>query len=326
MHIEQLQTDINGQYLYSRKQLRDNDYKENSNDELNEWRAMKMESFNFEDWTKRDPKYFLNINVLYHYNDEIYKNVTSRQLIRINDRTFQISKIIFVSVSEYFKAMLVGNGGSWKESQSQSQTGLNVVEIKQINDDDFETLQHFLYTFDQTNYYDPDHGKLNDYDFDEEIESKHTKKKKKLLNRTINALHLSIFFGIDDLRQALLLIIDKYYLCKNTLYPFWNMGYEYTLKDVKQLCSNYLARDFGNISCDQEIFLSLSKEMIKEGLSGGKIQVNTDHMIRVLLEWAEHHQASIQELLPPNTLFNEANKNYVLCNRRAMNLQHLMRL
>ena len=35
--------------------------------------------------------------------------------------------------------------------------------------------------------------KINDYDFDEEIESKHTKKKKKLLNRTINALHLSIF-------------------------------------------------------------------------------------------------------------------------------------
>lgn len=332
LHLDQLRVDINGQFLYSRKRLKDKQLSDNISDNdnnnqgLDQWKSMKLDSFDFKNWTKKNTSYFLNINVLYDYNEEMYKNVISRQLIKINDKTFQISKIIFVSVSSYFQAMFCGNGGSWKESQNDTKNGVNLIEMKQICADDFQRLQRFLYTFDQTNYYDPEHGTLNDYDFNVETQTKYSENKKKLLNSTINALHLSIFFGIEDLRQCLLLIMDKYYLCKNTLFPFWNLGFEYQLKDVKELCSNYFSREFGNISSDQEIFQSLTKEMIKSGLANGKIQVNTQHMIQVLLNWANHHQTSIQELLPPNTLFNEANKSFVLCNRRAMNLNHLLRL
>ena len=66
--------------------------------------------------------------------------------------------------------------------------------------------------------------------------------------------------------------------------------------------------------------------MIKSGLSNGSITVNTNYMIKVLLEWAQYHATNICELLPPNTLFNHANKTFVLLNRRALNLQHLLRL
>eukprot|EP00484_Ammonia_sp_Unknown_P001170 CAMPEP_0197023280 /NCGR_PEP_ID=MMETSP1384-20130603/4022_1 /TAXON_ID=29189 /ORGANISM="Ammonia sp." /LENGTH=513 /DNA_ID=CAMNT_0042451475 /DNA_START=65 /DNA_END=1606 /DNA_ORIENTATION=- len=339
LHLDQLRVDINGQFLSSRRHLKGSQDSNGflNDDTLNEWRALKLETFDFADWDKQSQRYFLNINVLYHFDRAMYKSVNSRQRIKIDNELFQISKIIYVAVSEYFKAMFCGYGvphGVWRESAHNLKANSapnnhdddDVIEMKEINSGDFERLQRFLYTFDQTNYYDTEHGSLNDLDFIAETASPQSERKKQLLNATLAALHLSIFFGIDDLRQCLLLIIDKYYVCNYTLYPFWNLAFEYELKDVKELCCNYFVEQFGSITNNEEIFYSLNKEMIKAGLAGGKVRVSTEYMIEVLLKWAQHHDTSIQELLPPNTLFNEANKSFVLCNRRAMNLQHLLRL
>eukprot|EP01084_Bolivina_argentea_P093463 168084_1 len=322
LHLQSLCIVINGQFINSRRHMKDAQLHMSSDDTLHEWKAMKLNTFDYTKWNKQQNKYFLNIHVLYHYDEQMYLNVTSRQQIRIKQRIFQISKIIFLSVSEYFNAMF--GKSMWKESLPSGHR--NIIEMKELNADDFDKLQRFLYTFDQRHYYAVDHGKMNDLDFDKRMESKNSELKKKLLNDTINAFHLSIFFGIEDLRQCLLLIIDKYYLCKNTLGPFWNLGFEFELKDMKELCSNYFSQKFGDISTDTEIFYSFTKNMIKSGLSNGKIQVSTSHMIQVLVNWANFHETSIQELLPPNTLFNEANKSFVLSNRRAMNVQHLLRL
>lgn len=318
LHLKQLRVHINGQFVTSRKWIKEKN-NEITND-LDGWRAMKLDTFDFGAWSFLNQKNFLNTNVLYHFDEKMYAKFGSRQLLKINDRIFQISKIIFVSVSKYFEAMF--SKKIWKESSIKN----DIIEMKQINDSDFENLQRFLYSFDQSIYYDVEHGRLNELDFEKETESKYSQKKKKLLNDTIKAFHQSIFFQIDDLRQCLLFIIEKYYLCKSTLWPFWNLGFEFELKDVKELCSNYFSKDFGNISSDKQLFHSLTKNMIKSGLSNGKIQVSTDHMIRVLLNWAAFNQTNIQELLPPNTLFNQANKSFVLSNRRPMNLQHLLRL
>jgi len=148
-----------------------------------------------------------------------------------------------------------------------------------------------------------------------------------LWNRdTLSAWNLSIFFGIDDLRQCLLLVIDRYYLRKGTLWAFWNLGFENEWKDIKELCANYFAREFSSICKDTPLFHSLTKRMIRDGLAKGSIAVGTHRMIGVLVTYCNFHGTSIQELLPPHTLFNEANKSFVLQNRRPINVQHLLRM
>eukprot|EP01084_Bolivina_argentea_P227418 384092_1 len=326
LHLKQLSIDINGQFLNSRKRLKDNMENNKLNNiinikQLKKWKTlMELKQFDVSKWNINE-KYFLNVNVLYELNYKMYKYMNSnigfnsRQLIKINNKIFEISKIIFACVSEYFNALFC------KEFAKNDE-----IEMNEINCNHFEKLQRFLYTFDQSVYFNGKNGKLNDLDFNAETSDKMSIIKKELLSDCICAFHLSIFFGIADLRQCLIFIIDKYYLCNNTLYGFWKLGFEFELKDIKELCINYFSNNFGDISVNVSIFNSLTKDMIKSGLSAGKIEVSTDYMINILLNWASFHNKSIQELLPPNTLFNKANKSYVLANRRPINLQHLLRL
>ena len=150
LHLNQLRIDINGQFVSSRKHLKDNEHNKHpnvlQNDSLNEWKALKLKTFDFDKWNDHSSTaYFFNINILYHFDEQMYANIGCRQMIKINVKMFQISKVIFVSVSKYFEAMF--GGKIWAESQ-QNDSNQNTIEMKQIKAYDFEKLQRFLYTFD----------------------------------------------------------------------------------------------------------------------------------------------------------------------------------
>jgi len=334
LHLTHLAVDINGQFISSRKQLKEtqlnqfNEQKLNQHDdhdddtkqdddEWSEWKALKLDSFDFEDWNPMEVNgYFLNPKVLYHFDVAMYSAIPSRQRIVIGDRYFQISKVIYVAVSCYFRAMFCGS--KWAESHESPS---KVMVMKSVNADDFERLQSFLYTFDPSTYSIVCADDECTHSVTQQMDEKQV-----LLRNTLNAWNLSIFFGIEDLRQCLLLLIDRHYLCKATLAAFWNLGFENEWKDIKELCANYFAREFINICNDTQVFHSLTKRMIQDGLAKGSIAVETQLMIQVLVTYCNFHGTSIQELLPPHTLFNEANKSYVLQNRRPISVQHLLQM
>jgi len=225
LHLTHLSVDINGQFVSSRKRLKENQFHEaddqktndsvpndddqHPDDEWSDWRKLKLHSFDFNDWNPNGTKlkkvknqYFLNPKVLYHFDVEMYRNIPSRQRIVIGDRHFQISKVIYVAVSTYFRAMFAGSSGlKWAESQ---QTPSEIMVMKGIDVHDFERLQSFLYTFDQSTYL------MDSVDLNHSINSNvssvsavasdsnisETDRRGKVLTDTLSAWNLSIFFGI----------------------------------------------------------------------------------------------------------------------------------
>jgi len=318
LRLNGVAVDVGGQYLCSRKRLKESQIAANNSsedaddhkmggrhddgddgDEWADWKALGLHSFDFSDWSAQSDygcDHFLNLNVL--YSEVPYSEVPSRQRVRVGHRHFQISKIVFVAVSQYFKVMFCGS--NWKESlQPPSQ----ILEIKGIDPADFERLQMFLYSFDQ-----------NTFRCDE-------------VRDVVSAWNLSIYFGVEDLRQCLLILIDRHYLRKETLLLFWSLGFELEAKDLSALCSAFFAKEFSSICSDEKLFRSLTKRMIRDGLATGSIAVGTEQLVRVLAAYCTFHATSIQELLPPHTLFNEANKLYMLQNRGPIDgIHHLLRM
>eukprot|EP01083_Nonionella_stella_P066053 173656_1 len=65
LHLHSLCIDINGQFVNSRRQNKDAKLRMRKDDSLCEWKAIKLETFDYTKW--ECTKHFLNIDVLYHY-------------------------------------------------------------------------------------------------------------------------------------------------------------------------------------------------------------------------------------------------------------------
>mmetsp|Transcript_12017 Transcript_12017/g.18137 ORF Transcript_12017/g.18137 Transcript_12017/m.18137 type:complete len:496 (-) Transcript_12017:82-1569(-) len=334
LHLRALRIEIYGKFVTSRKHFKQmvNDsslsVEEGSpltpDDNLDNiewyrgWQALKLDTFDVNLWRQSHENnfFFLNPKVLYHFDVSMYQRVASRQIVRVDEKTFQISKIVFVALSSYFKAMFVGVGSHtgggllWKESQHALDDIVDLnTDFVPMNAADFERLQRFLYTFDASTYYSFSNS-----------ESEHVASSSsswsKALQSTMAAFHLSIYFGIDDLRTCLVSVLDQHFLCINSLHAIWAFSIEYEWKDIQRLCCRHFVTHFLEISMQLPVLLKLSKTMIKAALSSGAISLPTQYILEVLLKWANYHQTHIHDLLPPNTLFNEANKHFILSTRR----------
>ena len=292
----------------------------------------------------------------------------SRQWIEFENGDLHcISKFLFYCLSKYFQALFDHN---WIENQRPC-----VMKLRGIGSNQFSIITKFFYTGqsslfhfesdknilcllkdssnsdNETKEQEKDKEKEKEKEeskmTDEEKEEAKEKMKDLMLDQLFLYLDLCDFFMSDDMRTCILSMFECY-ININNLYKIWKFGLNHLNLQVSNqisiICQTYFQLNFERITCqNKEIFYKLDKIMIKQALSNGQIELNTNSMIQVLLDWVKHRNEEIEkknreknsekeksvdlcELLPPNTLFNRANKTYLLHNRRPMSLRHFLSL
>lgn len=180
-------------------------------------------------------------------------------------------------------------------------------------------MQRFLYTFDIKIY--------SECMIDESEEIKDDNDCKKYRLKDIFAgLHLSIYFVMEDFQLCLLRIIEEQFLNLQTLSELWMFAFHFELQAMIEMCMQYFQREFVSIVADMDVFLTFNKRMILSALADGKMTFQTSFMVEKLEEWTKYSKENVVlcEFLPPHTLFNEENKNYILSGRRSLELGDLL--
>jgi len=184
----------------------------------------------------------------------------------------------------------------------------NEVILKGIPLEDITIMREYVYTFDVSAF--------------KSVSREHC----------LKTIELAQFFQCEDLKSGAIYALRHYHMCRETLHLIWSFAHHTLNEELRMACCSYLQENFCEILSCQNNRKYLTKAMMKETLQNGRLSTSTNSILTLLSQWVRdrneftQEQINLCELLPPHTLFNVANRAYVMVNRRILNIHHLLQM
>lgn len=200
---------------------------------------------------------------------------------------FHASRAILSARSVYFSSLFCG---SWKELAQ------NEIRLEGVLAESFRAVLCYVYTDSL-----PNSPSMN-------------------LSTASDLMQLSSYYGIPGLRDVCQRFFSEH-ISAETVCETWMLAVAEDLKKTAEDCLKFFLRNFGHVVATSS-FLSLSRSLLRAALASGEICDSADVILSGVLRWGQANcpagedvRMFVQDLLPPETLFNAFNKMYLLGKR-----------
>ena len=224
--------------------------------------------------TKEDIWKFIQANE----NDKIYSDfeITDSE----SGKVYHLHKAILASYSEYFYSMFTK---SWKEND-EKQVNISVQ------------FPELLYSF----FYNRRNIDWENVSFDQ----------------LMDLIDIASYYFIDDLTSVCEIEFCKFITLSN-VHSLFEISQNFGLDDLRNAVVLFISKNYEEFIKDTETFFITDKDMLRMILNTGYIALDFNTIYESLIQWATHFYAKktvdelIQDLLPPHVLFNTSNKSFL---------------
>lgn len=134
----------------------------------------------------------------------------------------------------------------------------------------------------------------------------------------IELLKVGQYFQMNSLiHQCEQFIIAHSDISISNVCLIWNLAKEHKVDHVSEACKLFFIQNFTACSTFPG-FLQLHKDSLKSALNAGQISAHESIIFEALKKWSQSTSLPIDDLLPPQTLFNKRIKISLMNDRRSL--------